>query len=330
MSELKKDKRILVMTEELRNLRKNYKLALQEIRAKEIEIGLTKTKRVTTHIIKPTKGKVSEATAFMVCSDWHVDEVVKPIMVNGLNKYNPKVATKRADAFFKNGLKLVEICQKDVEINRIVMPILGDMISSNIHDELLENNSMLPMEAIQFVKELLVSGIKFLLENSDHQLTFICHCGNHSRITKKIRHSTEVGNSLEYLLYHGIADHFRKEERTEFIISPSYHSYLKIYGKTIRFHHGHDIRYGGGVGGIYVPVNKAIAQWNKLKWADLEIFAHFHQMRDGGNFLCNGSLIGYNPYALSIKADFEQPRQIFFLWDKKRGKTITAPILLNE
>ncbi len=330
MSELQKDKRILAMTEELRNLRKNYKLALQEIRTKEIEIGLTKTKKVQTHIIKPTRGRKSEAIAFMVCSDWHVDEVVKPLMVNNLNKYNPKIATKRADAFFRNGLKLVDICQKDVEINRIVIPILGDMISGNIHEELAENSSMLPMEAIQFVKELLTSGIKFLIKNSNKKLTFVCHCGNHSRITKTARHSTEVGNSLEYLLYHNLKDYFRKEKRIEFLISPSYHSYLKIFGKTIRFHHGHAMRYGGGVGGIYIPVNKAIAQWNKLRWADLEVFAHFHQMRDGGNFICNGSLVGYNPYALSIKADFEQPKQVFFIWDRKRGKTITAPILLNE
>ena len=266
----------------------------------------------------------------MVCSDWHVDETVKPYTVNGVNKYNPKIATKRADAFFRNGLKLVEICQRDVKIDRIIMPILGDMISGNIHKELLENASMLPMEAVEFVKELLVSGIQFLLDNSDKDLTFPCHCGNHSRITEQVHHSTETGNSLEYLLYHNLADYFRNEERVEFIISPSYISYLRLYGKTIRLHHGHAIRYAGGVGGIFVPANKAIAQWNKMRWAHFEIFAHFHQMRDNGNSICNGSLIGYNTYALKLKADFETPRQVFFLWDKKRGKTITAPILLNE
>jgi len=47
------------------------------------------------------------------------------------------------------------------------------------------------------------------------------------------------------------------------------------------------------------------------------------------NFVSNGSLIWYNAYAESIKADFEKPAQAFFLVDKKRGKTIQAPISLD-
>ena len=87
--------------------------------------------------------------------------------------------------------------------------------------------------------------------------------------------------------------------------------------------------YQGGVGGIYIPVNKSIAQWSKAKHADLDIFGHFHQLRDGGNFLCNGSMIGYNAFALSIKADFEEPKQILTLIDKRRGRTCTWPILVG-
>ena len=98
----------------------------------------------------------------------------------------------------------------------------------------------------------------------------------------------------------------------------------------LRFHHGHGMKYGGGVGGIYIPINKAIAQWNKALRADLDVFGHWHQFRDGGNFICNGSIIGYNAYALRIKADYEEPKQAFFLMDKNRGKTIVAPIFVDR
>jgi hypothetical protein len=107
------------------------------------------------------------------------------------------------------------------------------------------------------------------------------------------------------------------------------HSYLQVYDTTIRFQHGHAIKYGGGVGGIYIPVNKAIAQWNKARHADLDVFGHFHQQRDGGNFVVNGSLIGYNAFAMSIKADYEQPKQALFLMDKKRGRTCLWPLFLE-
>jgi hypothetical protein len=53
-------------------------------------------------------------------------------------------------------------------------------------------------------------------------------------------------------------------------------------------------------------------------------------MRDGGNFVSNGSIIGHNAYAISIKADYEKPRQTLVLIDKKRGKTIVAPILVDK
>ena len=130
-------------------------------------------------------------------------------------------------------------------------------------------------------------------------------------------------------MYCNLADHYRHEPRIKFLIAEGMHSYLDVYGQTIRFQHGHAIKYNGGVGGIYIPVNKAIAQWNKARHADIDVFGHFHQNIFAPNFVCNGSLIGYNTFALSIKADFEHPKQAMFLMDKKRGRTAMWPILLS-
>lgn len=53
-------------------------------------------------------------------------------------------------------------------------------------------------------------------------------------------------------------------------------------------------------------------------------------MRDAGNWLLNGSLIGYNAFAISIKAPYETPKQTFFLISKKRGKSGVFPILFDK
>ena len=92
------------------------------------------------------------------------------------------------------------------------------------------------------------------------------------------------------------------------------------------------MKYGGGVGGIYIPVNKAINDWNKtVRDVDLDVFGHFHQYIDAGNFVCNGSLIGYNAYAVAIKASFEPPQQAFFLVNRKyRSKTMATPIFVSD
>jgi hypothetical protein len=77
--------------------------------------------------------------------------------------------------------------------------------------------------------------------------------------------------------------------RVEFRISEGYHSFLDIYGNLkIRLHHGHAINYQGGIGGIFIPAFKSISQWDKANRADLDVFGHFHQSKDGGKFICNG------------------------------------------
>ena len=58
------------------------------------------------------------------------------------------------------------------------------------------------------------------------------------------------------------------------------------------------------------------------------MFGHFHQRKDGSNFISNGSNIGYNPFALSIKADYEAPSQQLFMINKKYGRTCTWPVLV--
>ena len=282
--------------------------------------------------INPIKKKVSsgetEATVLMVASDWHVEEEVQPESVNMLNEYNLEISESRATRFFRGGLRLTEIVARDVKVTTILLPLLGDFVTNDIHEENREVNALLPMEAIQKAQMYIASGINFLLENTDYKIVIPCHSGNHGRTTKKIFIATEHGHSLEYFMYKNLEMLYSGNERVEFHITPAYHSYMEVYGLTVRFHHGHGMRYYGGVGGLYIPVNKSIAQWNRAKHADLDIFGHFHQLKDGGTFLSNGSLIGYNQYAIWIKADYEPPKQIFTVIDSKRGRTITAPILV--
>jgi hypothetical protein len=316
---------------EKNELLKKYKYALRKISQKEAEISvLTELKKKPKiEKIKPASKRIAEATPVIVLSDWHVEETVFPQTVNFLNEYSDAIALERTEWLFKNSLRLLDINKRDVKIDNVVLALLGDFISNSIHEELREVNSMRPSHAIIFVQKILISGIQFLLDNTDFRFTIVCCSGNHGRLTQKLHISTEVGNSLEYLMYKTMAQNFEREKRVNFVISEGYHSYLNVYDKTLRFHHGHAIKYHGGIGGIYIPVNKAIAQWNKAKHADLDVFGHFHQFRDGGNFISNGSVIGYSPFAISIKADPEKPRQAFFLVDSRRGKTVVAPVLLH-
>lgn len=315
---------------ELTALRARYKESLGTIQTLEDKLHALDVLRrnVETFSIKPKHGHgTSEATAVAVASDWHIEETVGA-EVGGLNRYTPEIADARATTFFQSLLRLVRLLQQDVTITTLILALLGDFITGNIHgEESAEKNDITPTHAIVRAQNLIISGIDFLLAHSTLNLVIPCASGNHARTTMKTRFSAENGHSLEYLMYLHLAAYYRGEKRVTFIIPEGIHSYVNVYDLTLRFHHGHAIKYGGGVGGITIPVNKAIAQWDQACQADIDVFGHFHQMTIHNKFVCNGSMIGYNGFAMAIKAAFERPQQALFLLDKKRGKTAHWPIL---
>ncbi len=292
------------------------------------------TPQITIIVPKVSSGS-SESVAVFVASDWHIEESVPAAIVGGKNEFNLEVADFRIQKFFQGSFRLFDILRRDTTIKTVILALLGDFITNTIHEDLQESNNLLPAEAIYLAESKIVSGINFLLENcpDDTEFLIVCHSGNHGRMTKKQRGTTEAGNSLEHFMYYHLRDFFKGEERIKWQIAEGYHTFTHLFDDNyaIRWHHGHAINYGGGVGGITIPVNKAIAQWNIAdKDVNLDVFGHFHQFIDAGNFVANGSLIGYNDFAVRIKATYEKPQQAFFLVNKKwNAKTMVTPIFLS-
>lgn len=280
-------------------------------------------------IVADKRSKISQSTAVVVASDWHLEEPVIPSMVEGVNEYNLSIAKARAERFFQNSLKLTEMTRSKSQIDNLVLALLGDFITGYIHPELVESNLLSPVQACYKAFEWICSGIDFLLEHGNFRRLIIpCCVGNHGRTTEKPRVSTEVANSYEWLLYQFIRNRYIDNPIVEIQIPQGYFCYLNVYDLVLRFHHGHGVRYAGGVGGISIPLNKALGQWDKFKRADLDILAHWHTRQSTNKYVINSSLIGFNPYALKIKAEFEKPSQSFFLLHPQKGKTVEAPVLV--
>lgn len=275
----------------------------------------------------------SDAVACAVASDWHVEEPVEAATVHGLNEYNLEIAKSRAEHFFRNFLKLADIMARDVKINTLYLALLGDFFSGFIHDELVANNLLAPGDAAQFVKGLLFSGIDFLLRESSYVIEGDAICGNHGRMTDKIWIGDPTGTSLEAFMYASIQDRYHGNERVQIRVASQAMIYRRFFERfNMRLIHGYEVKYGGGVGGLTIPLNKALAAWNNPIRADLTVLGHFHQFLDGGEFLVNGSLIGYNTFAQAIRARYEEARQAFFMIHARGGgvKSIVAPIWLDD
>ncbi len=320
---------------EKRALKKKYDELLELTERQSSQLNSIELFSKNINLIKHEKikvvadGKPSESTAVILCSDLHYEEVVDPRTVDGLNEYNPEIAKKRFKNIFRNGLKLIDMTRSKSNIRKLVLWLGGDFISGYIHDELMENNAMSPVEASIDVYKMCVSAIDYMVDNGDFdEIIVVTSVGNHARTTPKIKISTCAENNFEWLIYNFLMTHYEKSSTVQLKLSRGYFNYLDIYGKTIRFHHGNYVRYGGGVGGITIPLNKAIAQWNQSRPAYLDVFGHWHQRISSKNFVGNGSIIGYGPYAISIKAAFEPPQQSFFLMHPSKGKTVEAPIFV--
>lgn len=307
-----------------------YKVALRMLREKEVELETIFAVKdtVSTYTINPSKNKGGEAVAVAVASDWHVEENVRPETVNGSNEYTMAIAKARAEKFFQHTLQLVQKEQQSVRIETLCVALLGDFFSGNIHEELLASCEVGPQDAMIFAQNLIASGIQFILDNSKLNLVVPCAVGNHSRMTKKVHVSDEHGMSLEWAMYNFLAVHFQGNKRVKFVLSRSYHNYVDVFGYKIRFHHGHAVNFGGGLGGLTIPMIKAIQRWDNDQKAYLSVCGHFHQKMDGERFVVNGSLIGDSPYGKRLGFT-GRPEQVFFLIDKNRGKTIVAPILVE-
>lgn len=334
MAKQKQDKSVVTERNRLREEVARLTAALKI--SESIDIGhLTNLDSFT---ITQNKRLKEECTAIAQLSDIHLDEEVKKSMINGLNEYNPDIATQRMERYFKRLLYLVNQCRKGgTTINNLVLQLGGDGISGWIHEELKQTNTLTPVQATLLLEENYIKGLKFLSEYGKFQkIVVICTIGNHSRTTEKNQSKNAAITSYEYIVYKHIiqAAQYMGLNNLEFKLSESQFIYYKIYDKINLFCHGNHFNYQGGIGGIEVPVKKWILRENAVNKAfggvDMAFIGHWHTLTSLPNVRINGSVIGYNERGRAFGFTPELPMQQFQLIDAKRGYTLNNRIILTD
>ena len=207
------------------------------------------------------------------------------------------------------------------------------MIGGYIHDELAQTNSMSPMQGVHFVKTLIISGLKAIHDELPdlQKIVVVGICGNHSRTTKKMQFSNGFAMNHEYFMYKDIEQTLTLMGLTkfEFIIPESEFAYLDIYGKKILFCHGHQFRSAGGIGGIYPSMFKWYAKLNQTIKIDKAFIGHYHQMIYTKEVCVNGSLKGFDAFAMGHGLPYEVPQQTYVILNEKRGFIFYSPIFAD-
>ena len=322
----KQDKRIIELEKELHTLKSGIKV-IETINPENLT-------NLDAYTIKSNTSLKEECTAIAQIGDVHIDEIVNPNITNGLNKYNPEIGAKRVERFFTRLIYIIRNHRRSgTKINNLVLHLVGDFISGWIHEELIQTNTMTPINATLLMEELLIKGIKTLAEMADlEKIVIPCSIGNHSRTTKKNQFKNTADTSYETIMYSHLSNYFKEHGYTniEFIISDSPYIYYKIYDKLNKFSHGNHFHYQGGIGGIEVGLNKWTYRENAVMPFDMSWIGHWHRYINSPKVRINGSVIGYNEMSRAFGFTPEPPQMQFQLLDSKRGYTWNCPIILED
>tara|TARA_R110000824_G_scaffold22240_5_gene81686 strand:- start:1157 stop:2389 length:1233 start_codon:yes stop_codon:yes gene_type:complete len=284
----------------------------------------------------PAKGAPGVPTLFL--SDFHYGEVVKPDAVNNLNNFNKKISQLRLKSTVETAIDLCHNHMVNSKYPGIVLALGGDMMSGSIHDELIESNDGTSIDHVLELFDQLIWTITTLADKFNRVFVPTCY-GNHSRIYQQWRNKEAAHLSFDWMLYNMLEKHFtaNKDDRVQFLIPTGFDAYYKIYGTSYLLTHGDrmGVRGGSGIVGMLGPIARGVQKVrseyaNFGKSIDYVIMGHYHQYISIKGAIVNGSLIGYNEFAMSSRFAFEIPKQALWFTHPQYGITFQVPVVADQ
>lgn len=278
--------------------------------------------------------KTQTATVVCMLSDLHLDEVVLPEEVDGLNAYNRAIAEIRLKTWTANTIKMARQHLAGLKYDGFVLLLGGDIFSGDIHEELSETNEDTMIGSLLYWAEQIGAAID-MLATEFGKVHVAAVAGNHGRTTRKPRAKLRARTNFDWLLAKMLERHFRTDKRVTFQIPESSDCLVSIYGQGHLLTHGDQAHGGGGIGGIYPPIMRLRARKAQRYLAigssfDTLWLGHWHQYMPSPSMIINGSMKGYDEYAYINNFGCEQPQQALAVVTSHRGIILQAPIFCAD
>jgi len=285
-------------------------------------------------LIRKEKKKSFAGVPTLFASDWHWGEIVDPNQINHVNKFDISIAHDRARFMIEKTIDLLKNHVAHTDYPGIVFVLGGDMVSGDIHEELMATNEKEIMPTVIDLYGVLSWCIESLADEFGN--VFIpCVSGNHGRNTHKIRAKGRNYTSFDWLLYQFLAKRFENDTRIQFHIPDGPDAYYSIYGHKYLLTHGDQFRGGDGVIGALGPIIRGDhRKRSRNAQIDMEydtmILGHWHQLIQLERLIVNGSLKGYDEYAYANNFGFEPPRQALWITHPEHGLTFSMPVYVER
>jgi hypothetical protein len=281
-------------------------------------------------------------------SDTHVGEQVYKDQMRGLNEYNLDIFNKRMYGWVNEILKHAAYRRQTVPVDELIIPMLGDMISGDIHDELARSNMANCMEQMIRGASIIGQALMYLAPHFT-KIKVPCVVGNHGRMTRKPPMKDKYMD-WDYMLYQWVASFCKNQENIEFHIPKSFYTTFKVHDQVVLITHGDCISGAGSSGAIMNSMTKirSVFQYKKTLQRDIEdamdndaevefdsvMIGHFHRVDEldigTGVLLICGTMKGPDEFALQRLQAATKPKQIITFWHPKEGCESRHVISLNK
>lgn len=286
---------------------------------------------------KKERGRQHHGTIVSHLSDTHYGERVVASEIGGYNSYDMEVAEIRTRRFFERTIKVARNYLAGVKYDGAVLPLGGDLVSGDIHEELKETNELSVFRVVETVIPWLAAGVQMFQEEFG-RVHVVSAPGNHGRNSKTPRHKKRSENNADTHLAHMLAREFREVEDVTFDIPDSPDVDFDLYGYRFSVEHGDNLKFNGTSEiGSLGPVKRGTLRKTKKRQEmgspfKYLLLGHFHQYIPAytQGFVVNGSLKGYDEYASNGQFAPEPAQQSLMVVTPEHGVTIAAPIFVQK
>jgi len=346
------DKRAATYKAESTYYKKLYQRAIKDSNKSEILVDTIKryvtpfkpVKQYPTR--KPGSVKRGHKAQVMVAplTDTHVGDNVKREQTVGLNEYDIELFSRRMWGWSNQVLTLAEYRRNICDVDELVIPMLGDMISGDIHEELARTNIDNCMMQMMYGAKIISQALMFLAPHFE-EIKVPCVVGNHGRMTRKIQ-SKDRYMDWDYMLYQWVSVFVSKQTNIKFEIPKSTSHISTIANRNVLMMHGDSIGGGGATATILRSVTalRSVLQYKTQLVTDDEfniassfddvLLGHFHRVDEvdigtGSLHIC-GTMKGGDEYTISRLNLITKPKQIVLYFHPEHGQVGKEIIYLDK
>lgn len=292
-------------------------------------------------LIRGRKGSGVTGVPTLLCSDWHLGEVVLPAEVSGANAFDLNTAEQRIRRLTERAIDLCFNHMTNPEYPGIVVPLLGDIVSGELHPEHAETNELELYPTILWGRDRIIWMLRTLADRFG-KVFVPAAPGNHGRDPRDRRPRSKryVYRNADWLLYCLVEKYFQDvgDKRVRFLIPATGEPMWRVYGHRYLGVHGDDLGVKGG-DGIIGAIGPIMRGEIKMRYSQAQIgrdydtllMGHWHQLLRLPRAIVNNTLKGYDEFARrNLRAPATPASQALWFDHPKHGATAHWEVFLEK